>query len=199
MAVFKDLMNAIFNEEVDSDEELEEIEEYEEPEVVAPKPVVVEEPVVVSKPVQPVQDDQFAHPTPTPIKTETKPASNFVEINVDDAPRAPKAKKSKKVGKAIARAQQQEAIDYTPIISPIFGNTEESKKEFDKVHNAIDLKKPVEEEAFTTIISPMYGKNLPKAKRVIPTMEVEVDLSLDEMLEESKEEKISQESLFGKK
>lgn len=181
MAVFKDLMDAIFNEEVDSDDEYEEIEEYDATLDIAEfgqeKPVVTEKPIVV--------DDQFLHPTPTSIAKGNN-ASSFSDISIDDE--APKTKKTKKAGqKAVAR-KQQDTVDYTPIISPIFGNTEEDKKEFDKVHNAIELKKPAEQESFTTIISPMFGRDLPKAKRVIPTMNVDVALSLDEMLKESKDE-----------
>ncbi|MDO4466789.1 MAG: hypothetical protein Q4C49_07245 [Bacillota bacterium] len=179
MAVFKDLMDAIFNEEVDSDDDYEEMDEYEESLDIASfgqnKTVTPVEEITVEV------EDQFLHPTPKPIKKE-KATSSFMDISIDDAPKAKKAKKASQ--KAVVR-KPQETVDYTPIISPIFGNTEESKKEFDKVHNAIELKKPVEAEAFTQIISPMFGTDLPKAKRVIPTMNVESNLSVEEMLQES--------------
>ena len=62
--------------------------------------------------------------------------------------------------KSVKVRRVAEDLDYRPVISPIFGNVEDSKKEFDKVHDAITLNKP-EDEDFSKILSPMYGTYLP--------------------------------------
>ena len=86
--------------------------------------------------------------------------------------------------------------------SPIFGNVEDSKKEFDKVHDAITLNKP-EDEDFSKILSPMYGTYLPSMQPAdsIPEYKVEEskkNMNLSEMLEKPKKETNKQESLFDK-
>jgi formiminotetrahydrofolate cyclodeaminase len=43
---------------------------------------------------------------------------------------------------------------------------EEEDKEFDKVHNAIDLPKVSDEELNIQVISPMYGNDVPTNKPV---------------------------------
>ena len=95
-----------------------------------------------------------------------------------------------------------EDLDYQPVISPIFGNVEDSEKEFDKVHDAITLNKP-EDEDFSKILSPMYGTYLPSMQPAdsIPEYKVEEskkNMNLSEMLEKPKKETNKQESLFDK-
>lgn len=49
------------------------------------------------------------------------------------------------------------ANDYQAVMSPIFGNAEESKKSKEAVHNAINLPKPDAGFDMVQVISPMYG------------------------------------------
>ncbi len=56
--------------------------------------------------------------------------------------------------------------EYQAVISPIFGNIEDEDKEYEKVHNAVELPKPEEGFSMTTVISPMFGSSLPQQEPV---------------------------------
>lgn len=194
--MFKDLMKSIFNEDIDIDEELEDEEEVEE----QPKEETVKaeekkespfanltvEPQVQQPIQQVVRQSQpkvmnFEETFAQPVVSEPVKSKSFVDLTVDDVSgqeRRPSKKKAyhydrKKLQKSPVRRNNGQNVsqDYQAIISPIFGNTEDEKKDFTKVHDAIRLEKPLYDPNFNEVISPMYGNDLPTPKQVesIPT------------------------------
>ena len=140
------------------------------------------------------------------IQPKPKKTTIFQGLDVDSIAQE-EAKPKQKVykydrHKSVKVRRVAEDLDYQPVISPIFGNVEDSKKEFDKVHDAITLNKP-EDEDFSKILSPMYGTYLPSMQPAdsIPEYKVEEskkNMNLSEMLEKPKKETNKQESLFDK-
>ena len=209
--MLKDLMHAIFNEDVEEDDEEEVVEEPAKQGEVTPEPVVAEpqvqeEEVVKPEPIlkeaessietdpenfmnSPIFEKAIIQPKP-------KKTTIFQGLDVDSIAQE-EAKPKQKVykydrHKSVKVRRVAEDLDYQPVISPIFGNVEDSKKEFDKVHDAITLNKP-EDEDFSKILSPMY--------ETIPEYKVEgskKNMNLSEMLEKPKKETNKQESLFDK-
>lgn len=59
-----------------------------------------------------------------------------------------------KIAKPMRRTPEYE---YESVISPIFGNMEDDEKQFDAVHDAVNLPRPTEELEITSVISPMFG------------------------------------------
>lgn len=196
--MFKDLMKSIFNEDIDIDEELEDEEEVEVEEQPKEESVKVEEKkeespfvnlTVEPQVQQPVQQEvqpqpkvmNFEETFAQPVVNEPVKSKSFVDLTVDDVSgqeSRPSKKKAyhydrKKLQKSPVRRNNGQNVsqDYQAIISPIFGNTEDEKKDFTKVHDAIRLEKPLYDPNFNEVISPMYGNDLPKQKQVesIPT------------------------------
>lgn len=239
--MLKDLMHAIFNEDVEEDDEDEVVEEpvkeekvqkvqkevKPEPVVEQPKEVVKQEPVkeelvkeeviqpepVVASAPKSVQTDSTNY-MDSPIfekaiiQSKPKKTTIFQGLDVDSVTReeVKPQKKQKEYKydrhKSVKVRRVAEDLDYQPVISPIFGNVEDSKKEFDKVHDAISLQKP-EDEDFSQILSPMFGTYLPSMQPAesIPEYKIEekkVNMNLSEMLEKPKKETSKQETLFDK-
>lgn len=234
--MLKDLMHAIFNEDVEEDDEDEVVEEpvkeekvqkvqnevKPEPVVEQPKGVVKQEPVkeeviqpepVVASAPKSVQTDSTNY-MDSPIfekaiiQSKPKKTTIFQGLDVDSVTReeVKPQKKQKEYKydrhKSVKVRRVAEDLDYQPVISPIFGNVEDSKKEFDKVHDAISLQKP-EDEDFSQILSPMFGTYLPSMQPAesIPEYKIEekkVNMNLSEMLEKPKKETSKQETLFDK-
>lgn len=236
--MLKDLMHAIFNEDVEEDDEDEVVEEpvkeekvqkevKPEPVVELPKEVVKQEPVkeesvkeeviqpepVVASAPKSVQTDSTNY-MDSPIfekaiiQSKPKKTTIFQGLDVDSVTReeVKPQKKQKEYKydrhKSVKVRRVAEDLDYQPVISPIFGNVEDSKKEFDKVHDAISLQKP-EDEDFSQILSPMFGTYLPSMQPAesIPEYKIEekkVNMNLSEMLEKPKKETSKQEKLFDK-
>ena len=215
--MLKDLMHAIFKEDIEDEDVLNEEETEAEMETEAE---LANEPVQEEAPVQ-GQEDRYARPKPQPIVEEpvvevveepvaVKKDSIFNGMDIETiSARTPKRSKSVYKfdrSKLNQRAGKQENGDYQAVISPIFGNLEDEKKEFDKVHDAIQLPKPDEDFTFVQVISPMYGNDIPEVKPVssIPVYEVPVSktletkktMDLSELLEKKEEKKAMQESLF---
>ena len=73
---------------------------------------------------------------------------------------------------------------------------EDSQKQFDKVHDAIQLPKPENDTDLVEIISPVYGNNIPAPKPVesIPSYQEvkkkseKPKMNLDDMLAPAKQE-----------
>ena len=94
------------------------------------------------------------------------------------------------------KRKQVDEMEYQAVISPIFGNMEDSQKQFDKVHDAIQLPKPENDTDLVEIISPMYGNNIPAPKPVesIPSYQEvkkkseKPKMNLDDMLAPAKQE-----------
>ena len=146
--MFKDLMQAIFTEEVEPEEEVNEpVQKEETPvsnvQVQQPQESTFVEPQIHLAPQ--TEDVQIASFGQTPASTEPK-NTIFTGLDVDSvASEEPRPRKKmyhfdRSKTKKVRRTQED--LEYTPIISPIFGNMEESKKDTSKVHNAIDLSKP---------------------------------------------------------
>ena len=211
--MLKDLMKAILNEDVEVDED--EVEETNEEVVEDTKPQpqpqkTYEEPV--STYTEPVIET-FTKPQVQP-KVQPK-TSIFTGLDVEEVSRVePRTthKPYKYDRRKMMKLRTSEDLDYKPIISPIFGDIQEEKKQFEKVHDAIKLPKPQDDTSFTEIISPMYGKDIPEPKPVesIPTMkpvfkkneeknEPEATLSLQDMLEKPQKQTATQGNLFNLK
>lgn len=216
--MLKDLMHAIFNEDVE-EEVVEEPAKQEEgtPEPVVAQPQVLEDEEVV-KP-EPILKEAVSSVETDPenfmnspifekaiIQPKPKKTTIFQGLDIDSIAQE-EAKPKQKVykydrHKSVKVRRVAEDLDYQPVLSPIFGNVEDSKKEFDKVHDAITLNKP-EDEDFSKILSPMYGTYLPSMQPAdsIPEYKVEEskkNMKLSEMLEKPKKETNKQESLFDK-
>ena len=219
--MLKDFMHAIFKEDIDEEEIMDE-EVVEEPEEVVeektePQPQPVPEVVIP-------EQDRYVRPQPKPLPDtlvtevpvvqaapqEDPKSSIFNGMDIETiSARTPKRVKSNYKfdrSKLNKRMSQQETAEYQAVISPIFGNLEDEKKEFDKVHDAIQLPKPDDDFSFVQVISPMYGNDIPSAKPVsnIPVYDVPSTLErepkktmdLSELLEKKEEKKTTQESLF---
>lgn len=212
--MFKDLMKAILNEDVELDEEMEE-EVVEETPVETPVVTKTVEPTYVAPKVQPIdaysepEIEMFTKPVVKPKKTAK--SSIFSGLDVEEVSRVEPRSKNKPYKydrRKMMKLRTSEDENYSPIISPIFGDIQEEKKEFDKVHDAIKLPKPTEDTSFVQIISPMYGSNIPtKPVEEIPSVkpqfkkkeenENKETLSLSEMLEKPKTKSTVQEDLFN--
>lgn len=208
--MFKDLMQAIFTEEVDADEEETVTEETKE------EKKETADSSGESTTVQPSQ----AEPAPVYQEPQIQVFGNaekeqpqttlFTGLDVDSiASEDPRPAKKKLYRYDRSKARQvrrpQEDLEYTPVISPIFGNMKESQKDTSKVHNAIDLNKPEQIEDYMTVISPMYGdreelrprlESIPK-KEVVTPQPAREGLSLDDMLEKGEKYQTKQATLFS--
>ncbi|MBP3870328.1 MAG: hypothetical protein J6E46_05070 [Faecalicoccus sp.] len=218
----KDFMQSIFNEDIDVEEEMEELEEqeleeeYEEEEYVEPAPEPVQQPVQPT--VQPIQQTFVQPVSEQPVYTQPqqpKKPESFGSLNVDDVSRRDPSTKKKRTYRYDRRKIQQPRthktveVEYQSIMSPIFGNVKDDQKDFNKVHNAIDLDKPVESDDLVKVISPMYGSSIPGYKPVdkIPvkqpdpnvTPEEPEAIDLSDMLEKTKDTVAHQEKLFASK
>jgi len=227
MPKFKNLMKSIFDEDIDVDQEEME-EEKEEPKKVeepAPQPMVVkpEAPAEPKKPVdpQPVQQsdpislaDVVLDPVPE------KKATQFGSLDIQKVQKkdtSPTYKKpyhfdrSKLNQDAKPVRKKQPEYNYQSIMSPIFGNTSDDKKDYDKIHNAVELEKPVVSSALEQVISPMFGQDIPSYRKEneIPRKDPDTvgqkvndateAIALDDILEKTDEEKPKQEKLFASK
>lgn len=213
--MFKDLMQAIFTEEVEPEEEVNEPVQKEEMPVSnvqaqqQPQESTFVEPQISLEPQ--TEDVQIANFGQTSGSTEPK-STIFTGLDVDSvASEEPRPRKKmyhfdRSKTKKVRRTQED--LEYTPIISPIFGNMEESKKDTSKVHNAIDLSKPEQLEDYMTVLSPMYGdrpgvtpvvQNIPKmepAQKEVKSKDR--GYSLDSMLEKPEKKENKQATLFSK-
>lgn len=220
--MLKDLMHAIFNEDVEEDYEEEVVEEPAKQEEGTPEPVVAQPQVLEDEEVvkpEPILKEAVSSVETDPenfmnspifekaiIQPKPKKTTIFQGLDIDSIAQE-EAKPKQKVykydrHKSVKVRRVAEDLDYQPVLSPIFGNVEDSKKEFDKVHDAITLNKP-EDEDFSKILSPMYGTYLPSMQPAdsIPEYKVEEskkNMKLSEMLEKPKKETNKQESLFDK-
>lgn len=173
--MLKDLMHAIFNEDIEEDEKevVEEPTKQEEEVKPAPKPEVVESVVqpepVLAQAASSIEDNpENFMDSPifekAIIQPKEKKSTIFKGLDVDSIAQEETKPKQKAYKydrhKSVKVRRVAEDLDYQPVISPIFGNVEDDKKEFDKVHDAISLQKP-EDEDFSQILSPMYGTYLP--------------------------------------
>lgn len=176
--MLKDLMHAIFKEDVE--EEIEETENKDgEKEVIEEVHETMTETLPTKEETRAVFDmNQPIEPTlevsesSAAIATETTPEESngmFSGLDVDSIASKPKRKSSLyhyDRAKSSRKRKMVEEVEYQAVISPIFGNMEDSQKEFDKVHDAIQLPKPENDAELVEIISPMYGSHIPVPKPV---------------------------------
>ena len=209
--MLKDLMHAIFKEDVEDEDIIEEneeevveeavVEDVEEDRYVRPQP----QPFVMEE--QPVQPQIQPEPQPEIDEEEMKRSSIFNGMDIETISARPIRRQGTAYKFDRSKINKiQDSSEYQAIISPIFGNLEDEKKEFDKVHDAIKLPKPEEDFTFVQVISPMYGNDIPAAKPVsnIPVYDVPSSLQaepkktmdLSELLEKKEEKKTTQQSLF---
>lgn len=174
--MLKDLMHAIFKEDVE--EEIEETESKEgEKEVIEEVHETITEQLPTKEETRAafVMNQPIEQPVSEPVETivaETvQEESNgmFDGLDVDSIASKPKRKSSLyhyDRSKISRKRKAVEEVEYQAVISPIFGNMEDSQKEFDKVHDAIQLPKPENDAELVEIISPMYGNHIPTPKPV---------------------------------
>lgn len=223
MPKFKNLMKSIFDEDVNLSETEDTVEPEKEEEVVEKEPEIVkpeEIPAPTPEPTpQPVTDpislsDVVLDPVPE------KKATSFGALDVEKVQKketGPNYKKpyhfdrSKLKNDPKPVVKKKVEVNYQSVMSPIFGNTSDDQKEYDKVHNAVELEKPLVANSLEQVISPMYGANIPsyrddnKIPRKDPdaTQKVQDEseaISLDEILEKpEKEQQPKQEKLFASK
>ncbi|UNT92551.1 hypothetical protein [Allobaculum sp. Allo2] len=77
--------------------------------------------------------------------------------------------------KGASRKDKTAFIDYSAVLSPIFGNLPEDQKDVDAVHDAINLPEPQDHSDMIQIISPMYGttpkpKSAPRLANAVPLL-----------------------------
>lgn len=200
--MIKELMKSIFNEDVDLEEEFE--EEFDEVEELEEEPFVQEqEQIPTMDVVQPVQPTMVQTPIQPTVQTVAQPSvvhsESFADLSIDDitSPEAdilrprPYKYDRKKLNKIGKRTQPDE--EYSAVISPIFGNTNEEEKDYKKIHNAINLEKPVDDPEFVQVISPMFGNNVAGNIPVqsIPKKDPDLNLSKKKQNIQSKEVTVS--------
>ena len=219
MPKFKNLMKSIFDEDIDDEQEEIEEEVKEEPKKAAepsPQPTVVEpeKPQPVQQPDPVSLADVVLDPVPE------KKATQFGALDIQKVQKkdtSPTYKKpyhfdrSKLNQDAKPVRKKQQEYNYQSIMSPIFGNTADDKKEYDKIHNAVELEKPVVSSSFEKVISPMFGQDIPSYRKEneIPRKDPDTvgqkakdeteAIALDDILEKNEEEKPKQEKLFASK
>lgn len=96
------------------------------------------------------QVNSFVEPAPKPAK----PVQARTSAPKQDPKKPYKYDRSKNENSS-SRRTPVTAGDYQAVMSPIFGNAEESQKSHESVHNAIHLPKP--DSDMVQIISPMFG------------------------------------------
>ncbi|WP_067556282.1 hypothetical protein [Faecalibaculum rodentium] len=173
----KDFMHALFKEEVD--EETEELTAApEQGELEPPTTVVTETEYEEIKAAQPPREQpvqQFAAPEPAAAAAsaaDTGPASIFAGLDMSEIEKGPAGQRPAASSRQVykfdrSKLSKVSATDeYQAVISPIFGNIEDEDKEYEKVHNAVELPKPEEGFSMTTVISPMFGSSLPQQEPV---------------------------------
>lgn len=228
--MFKDLMKSIFSEEVELDDEA----EVEEPKKkakkvekkVEPKVQKSEEPVAAEQTlkVQPTEK-KVAQPEPTPVVQNVAPVqpvakkpTSFGTLNADTVKKKEEKPLRKmyhydrnKAHRIQPKPSKNLVYDYQSVVSPIFGNTADENKAYDKVHNAIELEKPKIHDGFDQVISPMFGSTIPTVKKSvdhIPQKKIKEDITIDsevislaDILEKKKQKEpvVKQEKLFVSK
>lgn len=228
--MFKDLMKSIFSEEVELDDEA----EVEEPKKkakkvekkVEPKVQKSEEPVAAEQTpkVQPTEK-KVAQPEPTPVVQNVAPVqpvakkpTSFGTLNADTVKKKEEKPRRKmyhydrsKAHRIQPKPSKNLVYDYQSVVSPIFGNTADENKAYDKVHNAIELEKPKIHDGFDQVISPMFGSTIPTVKKSvdhIPQKKIKEDITIDsevislaDILEKKKQKEpvVKQEKLFVSK
>lgn len=178
MASLKDLMKAFLLEEVDDDDDDELEEEIQNEEV---KPVVQSASAAVENApaapvVTPVQETPvIEEPVPSAaLDSSAKRETSFLEsissVSSINQGQMPSARRKSTVRRPSSTANRKPQ-EYKAVISPIFGNVENSKKEYDAIHDAVNLPKPEEGFEMVRVISPMYGSTSAKAKKAVPQKE----------------------------
>ncbi len=170
---FKDMMKNFLYESVE-DDELEE----EEPVSSAPAPKAQPAPQPAAQPVaapamHPAQEVEAVEQTSPVdrylINQDQQQASGSFLSDIEDvvladqqpAPRAKKGVRPARAAKHAAPARQNPRMDYSAVISPIYGNMSNAEKDVTKVHDAINLPKPEDSLDMVEVISPMYGSSKP--------------------------------------
>lgn len=228
--MFKDLMKSIFSEEVELDDEA----EVEEPKKkakkvekkVEPKVQKSEEPVAAEQTlkVQPTEKKVAqSEPTPVvqnvaPVQPVAKKPTSFGTLNADTVKKKEEKPRRKmyhydrnKAHRIQPKPSKNLVYDYQSVVSPIFGNTADENKAYDKVHNAVELEKPKIHDGFDQVISPMFGSTIPTVKKSvdhIPQKKIKEDITIDsevislaDILEKKKQKEpvVKQEKLFVSK
>ena len=203
MAKFKDIMHAFFYEDVDDDEtEAAETPAQEsKPEQTEPAaPVTTIEPAPASVAPTPVAPIPPVTPAPASV-VETQTSGSFVMLDANDisAPEQQQASTKTSGKKKPYRYNREKANrpgtrlsgmgDYKAVLSPIFGNIEDEKKEYDQVHDAINLPAPDASFEMTQVISPMFGSASAAETPITKTPKPSEETKPAQAAEQPKEEK----------
>ncbi|PWJ18642.1 internalin [[Clostridium] innocuum] len=157
MSVFKKLAGLLFEEadaEVLAEDELEPIEIKEKPKKATASPVVEEEKTHV-------QMEAYFNPHAAAAKEPKKEEKKFVTIDLEEKPKEKEkeaivlSEEPLRVKKPVKREEKKE-FEFSPVISPIFGSSEEESKP--KKKSAAPLpQRSKKKNPLGTIISPYYG------------------------------------------
>ena len=155
MSVFKKLAGLLFEEteaEVLAEDELEPIEIREKPKKTVTQPVTEEN--------THTQMESYFNPHAASMPKEAKKEEkNFVTIDLEEKPKEKEAivlsEEPLRVKKPVKREEKKE-FEFSPVISPIFGSSEEESKP--KKKSAAPLpQRSKKKNPLGTIISPYYG------------------------------------------
>lgn len=179
MPSFKELMQSFLYEDVEDDDEDE--DDYIEP-VRKQEPVKTQPAVSASQPAAaaaaaaapaPSAQDMLMAAHASNISAEPVQSAQsegrtsiFSGLDMEDISRPESEPETKsrasayhydrrKMSKPVRRNQPD--FEYEAVISPIFGNMHDDEKEFEAIHDAVNLPRPTEELEMTSVISPMFG------------------------------------------
>lgn len=157
MSVFKKLAGLLFEEadaEVLAEDELQPIEIKEKQKKATASPVVEEEKTHV-------QMESYFNPHAAAAKEPKKEEKKFVTIDLEEKPKEKEkeaivlSEEPLRVKKPVKREEKKE-FEFSPVISPIFGSSEEESKP--KKKSAAPLpQRSKKKNPLGTIISPYYG------------------------------------------
>ena len=157
MSVFKKLAGLLFEEadaEVLAEDELQPIEINEKQKKATASPVVEEEKTHV-------QMESYFNPHAAAAKEPKKEEKKFVTIDLEEKPKEKEkeaivlSEEPLRVKKPVKREEKKE-FEFSPVISPIFGSSEEESKP--KKKSAAPLpQRSKKKNPLGTIISPYYG------------------------------------------
>lgn len=179
---FKEFMQNFLYEESTDEKEEEQVEETAGHGQAQPAPIVqTVQPVQSVTPVQPVIEPQPVYDDPTLIdaqadallsrETAADQGGSFLSrisesMDVNESEPEKPAPRHRTVPSRSAKPRRTgPKEEYSAVISPIFGNLPEEKKDHDALHDAINLPKPTEAIDMVEVISPMYGSPMRKASK----------------------------------
>ncbi len=171
---FKDMMKNFLYESVEDDELEDEIQAENPAPTKKPEPVntqpASQTPAPAPNPAQEVQTvEQSSSIDRYLINQEEAQSSGSFLSDIEDVvmteqPKTRTGRRPARTTKHAAPARQNPRMDYSAVLSPIYGNMSDSEKDVAKVHDAINLPKPEDNLEMVEVISPMFGSSKPATR-----------------------------------